>query len=113
MSDSFINSLPTISQCSICKGWVYECHVNGFRTRVEPNPLNFATEVAMRIEGRRILQTLGVTEPILIARTLWHINKGDPRGKIFASHSCQTPEIFEPAPIYEPTRQSTQEGIPF
>ena len=67
----------------------------------------------MRIEGRKIFQTLGVWELTLIVRTLWHINKGDPLGKVFASHSCQTPEIFEPAPIYEPTRQSTHEGIPF
>jgi hypothetical protein len=113
MSDNFINSSPTLSQCPICKGWVYECHVNGFRTRVEPTPLNFQTEVAMRIERRTIFQTLGISKPTLFARTLWHINKGDPRGKVFASHSCQTPEIFEPAPISEPTRQSTHEGIPF
>ena len=110
---AFINSLPESKQCPICKGWIYECHVNGWRTRIEPNPLNFATEVAMRIEGRKIFQTLGITEPTLVARTLWHINQDDPRSKVFASHSCQTPEIFEPAPIYEPTRQSTQEGIPF
>ena len=67
----------------------------------------------MRIEGRMIFQTLGVTKPTLVARTLWHINKADSRAKVFASHSCQTPEIFEPEPINLPIRQSSHEGIPF
>ena len=67
----------------------------------------------MRVEGRSIFQTLGLTDPILVARTLWHINKADSGAKVFASHSCQTPEIFEPAPIFEPTQIPSHEGIPF
>ena len=69
--------------------------------------------MAMRVEGRKIYQTLGITEPTLIPRRLWHIEQDDSRAKVFASHSCQTPEIFEPSPIFEPVKQPTREGIPF
>jgi hypothetical protein len=113
MSDSLINSALTLSQCPICKGWIYECHVYGFRTRVEPISLNFQSEVKMRIEGRAIFQTIGVAELTLVPRTLWHIEQSDPKAKVFASHSCQTPEIFEPAPLFEPFQKSSREGIPF
>jgi hypothetical protein len=103
----------TLSQCPKCKGWIYECHVNGWRTRVEPNPLNFAEELAMRLEGRRVFQTLEITNPTLIHRNAWHIAKSDSEAKVFASHSCQTPTYFEPAPLHERPTQSDSEGIPF
>jgi hypothetical protein len=110
---AFINSQLTLSQCQKCTGWVYECHVNGWRTRVEPNQLNFEEELAMRLEGRRIFQTVEFHDPTLMPRTLWHIEKSDPRAKVFASHSCKTPTYFEPAPFDEKPTQSKSEEIPF
>jgi hypothetical protein len=97
---SFISSPLNLTQCRRCKGWIYECHVGGWRRRVEPIPLNFAEELAMRIEGRTIFQTLGRAEPILVTRTAWHIAQvGETR--VLPEHSCQTPALFEPAPLFE------------
>lgn len=113
MSEIFVNSKLTSSQCAKCKGWIYECHVDGWRTYLEPNPLNFAEELAMRVEGRRIFQTIGIFEPTLQPRKLWHINNPSPRSKVLASHSCQTPAIFEPAPLFDLPTYQASEGIPF
>ena len=113
MSESFINSPLTLSQCTKCKGWIYECHVNGFRTRVEPTPLNLGEELKMRIEGRRIFQTLGTVDPILVKRTDAHIAKVDERAKVLAVHSCKSPTYFEPEPLFEIKATTETEGIPF
>jgi hypothetical protein len=109
---SFISSPLNLTQCRKCKGWIYECHVNGWRTRVEPNPLNLHQELAMRIEGRAIFQTLGTAEPILVKRTAGHIAQVR-QTKVLPEHSCQTPAIFEPAPLFEKPTQPRSEGIPF
>ena len=113
MSEVFINSPLKLNQCRKCQGWIYQCHVDGWETYLEPTALNFAEEVAMRLEGRRIFQTIGIFEPTLQPRKLWHINNPSPRSKVLASHSCQTPAIFEPAPLFEPFTTPNSEGIPF
>jgi hypothetical protein len=100
MSKSFINSLATLSQCPICTGWIFEGMVNGFRTRVEPNPLNVESEIAMRIEGRRIYQSLSKNSLNLIDRKTWHI-LNSASSLVFASHDCKTPTYFEPEPLFE------------
>jgi hypothetical protein len=113
MSDAFINSPLVPKQCSRCTGWIYECHINGWETKVEPNPLNFQEELAMRLEGRRIFQTVEITNSTLMPRTAWHIERSDSRAKVFATHSCKTPTYFEPSPLDEKPTQSKSEGIPF
>jgi len=113
MSDAFINSPLVPKQCSRCTGWIYECHINGWKTKVEPNPLNFQEELAMRLEGRRIFQTVEITNSTLMPRTAWHIERSDSRAKVFATHSCKTPTYFEPSPLDEKPTQSKSEGIPF
>jgi len=113
MMDSFINSQPTSSQCRKCSGWVLEAHVNGWRTRVEPNPLNLESELAASIQGREIFQTLGTVQVILVKRTIWHIRKDDPKTKVLASHDCSTPTYFEPEPLFPKLTQTQSEGIPF
>lgn len=67
----------------------------------------------MRIEGRRIYQTFGTVDPILVKRTDSHIAKVDERSKVLAVHSCKTPTYFEPSPLFETAIQSETEGIPF
>ena len=109
---SFISSPLNLTQCGKCKGWIYECHVNGWRRKVEPTPLNFAEELAMRVEGRTIFQTLGTAEPILVTRTAWHIAQVG-ETKVLPEHSCQTPALFEPAPLSEKPTRPRSEGIPF
>lgn len=113
MSEYFINSTLTLSQCLKCKGWVYECHVNGFLTRVDPTRLNFQTEIAQRLSGRRIFQTFGTVELTLVVRTAWHIEKDDLRAKVFASHSCATPTYFEPEPLIAIAAPTRNQGVPF
>ena len=113
MSDAFINSPLVPKQCSRCTGWIYECHINGWKTKVEPNPLNLAEELAMRLEGRKIFQTVETFKPTLTARIAWHIEKSDSKAKVFASHSCSTPTYFEPSPFDEKPTQAKSEGIPF
>jgi len=113
MSDHFISTFPTLKECARCKGWILECWINGFETKLEPTPLNFEEELKFRIEGRRIFQTLGTVEPTLVKRTDWHIAKADPRAKVLAVHSCKTPTYFEPSPLFETATQSKTEGIPF
>ena len=100
MSNFFINSIATLSQCPICKGWIYEALVNGFRTRVEPNPLKIEEEIALRLEGRRIYQSISKIGLDLIDRKAWHINNDDFNALVFASHSCKTPTYFEPEPLF-------------
>jgi hypothetical protein len=56
---------------------------------------------------------VGSYEPNLIHRNVWHINNPDPRAKVFASHSCSTPEIFEPMPLFDLPRYIDPEGVPF
>jgi hypothetical protein len=113
MNDHFISTHPKLVQCPICKGWILECHVGGLRKRVEPMELSFNQELAFRIEGRAIFQSVGSYEPNLIHRNVWHINNPDPRAKVFASHSCSTPEIFEPMPLFDLPRYIDPEGVPF
>jgi len=113
MTESFINSAPTLSQCEKCQGWVLECYVAGFLTRVEPNPLNFAEELIARAKGLRIYQTFGTSQVCLVRRKLWHIEKADPRAKVLATHDCQSPTYFEPSPLFEKPAISKSEGIPF
>ena len=105
--------MPTSSQCPKCKGWILECHVNGWRTRVEPNPLNLEEELRASLAGRTIFQTLGTTDVTLVPRTLWHIRKDDPRAKVLASHDCKTPTYFEPEPLFPTIARTESEGIPF
>ena len=113
MTESFISTFPTLKECARCKGWILECWINGFETKLEPTQLNFEEELKFRIEGRRIFQTLGTVEPILVKRTDWHIAKADSRAKVLAVHSCKTPTYFEPSPLFETATQSKTEGIPF
>jgi hypothetical protein len=113
MSESFISTLPVSKLCARCKGWILECFINGFETKLEPTPLNFAEELKMRVEGRRIYQTFGTVEPILVKRTEAEIAKADERAKVLAVHSCKTPNYFEPSPLFETATQSETEGIPF
>jgi len=108
----FISTVPKLTQCPICKGWILECHVDGFRRRLEPNPLNFAEELKMRMKGRSIFQSIGQVEPTMVIRSLWHINDADPLTKVFPSHDCSTPEIFEPMPLFD-LPQSASEGVSF
>jgi len=113
MSESFISTLPVSKLCARCKGWILECFIDGFETKLEPNPLNFAEELKMRIEGRRIYQTFGTVDPILVKRTEAEIAKADPRAKVLAVHSCKTPIYFEPEPLFETIAKTETEGIPF
>jgi hypothetical protein len=110
MSNFLINSLATSSQCARCKGWVYEAFVYGFLTRVEPNPLNLEEEIAMRLEGRKIWETLKRGDGFeLVKRTEWHIKKGSGRALVLADHDCRMPTYFEPAPLFEkPTMKEPQ-----
>jgi len=98
----FINSPAELIQCRKCTGWIYQCHVNGWQITVDPIALNFETEISLRMEGRRIYQTLKFgTDFELENRTLWHITNAHRLAKVLAEHSCKTPTIFEPAPLYE------------
>ena len=113
MSESFISTRPVPKLCARCKGWILECFIDGFETRLEPTPLNLGEELKMRIEGRRIFQTLGTVDPILVKRTDSHIAKVDERAKVLAVHNCKTPTYFEPEPLFETHAKSETEGIPF
>jgi len=113
VTESFISTFPTLKECARCKGWILECFIDGFETRLEPTPLNLAEELKFRIEGRRIFQTLGIVEPILVKRTDWHIANVDDRAKVLAVHSCKTPTYFEPEPLFEIHAKTETEGIPF
>jgi len=113
MSESFISTRPVPKLCARCKGWILECFIDGFETKLEPTPLNFAEELKMRIEGRRIYQTFGTVEPILVKRTGAHIAKADERAKVLAVHSCKTPTYFEPSPLFETATKTKTKGIPF
>jgi len=113
MAESFISTRPVPKLCARCKGWILECFIDGFETKLEPTPLNLSEELKMRIEGRRIFQTLGTVDPILVKRTDAHIAKVDERAKVLAVHSCKSPTYFEPSPLFETATQSETEGIPF
>lgn len=113
MAESFISTRPVPKLCARCKGWILECFIDGFETKLEPTPLNLGEELKMRIEGRRIYQTLGTVDSILVKRTDSHIAKVDERAKVLAVHSCKTPTYFEPSPLFETAIQSETEGIPF
>ena len=107
-------STPTISRlCQRCQGWILEAYVNGFLTKVEPTPLNLEDELAARLQGRRIFQTFGTLEPILIHRGLAHIKSEKQDAKVLASHDCSRPTIFEPEPLFPKMTKSESEGIPF
>jgi hypothetical protein len=100
-SDHFINSPAKLTQCPICKGWIYECHVHGWRVRVEPTPLNLSDEVALRLANRKIYQTFGITKNFeLMPRKAWQILH-DSGATVFGSHDCDFPTLFEPAPLFE------------
>jgi len=109
-SDHLINSLQKLTQCPVCKGWIYEMHLGGFRTRVEPTRLNFVEEVIHRLEGRKIYETVRRGYDFeIVERTLWHIKRSDPKAVVLPSHSCLYPMIFEPEPIYEiPTPKESE-----
>ena len=111
--ESFISTFPTLKLCARCKGWILECFIDGFETRLEPAPLNLGDELKMRIEGRRIFQTFGIVEPILVKRTDWHIANVDDRAKVLAVHNCKTPTYFEPEPLFETHAKTETKGIPF
>ena len=113
MSEFLISTRPFPELCARCKGWILECQVFGFRTELEPIPLNPVDEVKMRMQGRRIFQTMGTVEPFLVRRTLWHIAKSDPHTKVLATNDCKTPTYFEPAPLFEKTDTANTEGVPF
>jgi hypothetical protein len=100
-SNHFLSSLAKLKQCGKCTGWMYEAQVNGWRVRVEPNPLNLADEIGMRLAKRKIYQTIvkGIDFE-LMARSAWHITKGDSKSVVLAEHDCRWPTIFEPAPLY-------------
>jgi hypothetical protein len=55
----------------------------------------------MRLDGRKVYQAVGTAQPMLEERSAWHIAGGDDDALIFAEHRCETPEIFEPAPLRE------------
>ena len=66
--------------------------VDGFQTKVEPTPLNFETELKLRVEGRRIFQVLkNAYQFELQLRTAWHIGKDDGSQIVLADHDCQKP----------------------
>jgi hypothetical protein len=90
-----------------------ECYVHGFLTKVESNPLNLEDELAARLQGRRIFQTFGTLEPILIHRTLAHIKSEKQEAKVLASHDCSRPTFFEPEPLFPKMTKTESEGIPF
>ena len=113
MSEFLISTRPVPELCARCKGWILACQVFGFRTELEPNPLNPADEVKARMRGRRIFQTMGTVEPFLVKRTLWEIGRADPHTKVLATHDCKSPTYFEPAPLFEPISITTTEGAPF
>jgi hypothetical protein len=87
--------------------------VFGFETKVEPNPLNLVEEVKARIEGRKIFQTFGTVEPILVRRSMWHIANIDPHTKVLVAHDCKRPTYFEPQPLFESQVSTHSEGAPF
>jgi hypothetical protein len=87
--------------------------VFGFETKVEPNPLNLVDEVTARMQGRKIYQTFGTAEPILVRRSMWHIANIDPHALVLVAHDCSTPTYFEPQPLFEKTTQTQTEGAPF
>jgi hypothetical protein len=99
----FITTISKLIQCGKCTGWIYTAHLNGWQRKVDPNPLDLKSELEARVANRKIYQTrqIGV-EFELENRTLWQIENPEPWIKVLAEHSCQTPTIFEPAPLYEP-----------
>lgn len=99
--------------CRKCKGWILEAYVNGFLTKVESNPLNLEDELAARLQGRRIFQTFGTVEPILIHRSLKEIKSEKQEAKVLPSHECSRPTYFEPEPLFPKMTKTESEGIPF
>mgnify|MGYP006266483081 CR=1 FL=1 len=97
----FISTPIRITQHRPCRGWVFEAHVGGWLTRVEPIGLNFGQELKMRLEGRKMYQILGTAEPILVERSAWHIARVTGTTIVLPEHRCSTPEMFEPATLYE------------
>ena len=98
--DFLINSVAKLTQCRRCQGWIYVAHVNGFETKVEPNPLKLDEEVALRLTGSTIYQTLRSGAGFeLQRRTAYHIEKADPREVALAVHDCTFPTLFEPIDI--------------
>ena len=99
---SLINSIAKLIQCRRCTGWIYEAHIHGWKFKVDPDPLDFETEIAARIAGRKIFQTLPVGIDFeLDHRSLWHITNPSPRAKVLVEHDCTMPTIFQPSPLYE------------
>lgn len=113
MSEFLISTLPTPELCWRCKGWILVCQVFGFRVEVEPNPLKLVDEVKARMEGRKVYQTFGTAEPVLIKRTMWHIAHVDPHAKVLVAHDCKRPTYFEPSPLFEKKTTTQTEGAPF
>jgi len=100
-SQHFINSIAKLRQCPKCTGWIYECHVNGWRVRVEPTQLNLSDEIAWRLSSRKIYQTIRKGSDFeLEQRNLWQMTKGDPKAIVLGSHDCKFSTIFEPEPLF-------------
>lgn len=108
--DHLISSLAKLKQCGRCKGWIYVAHIHGWEKKVEPTPLNIEEEIAYRLTGVKIYQTMPIGSQFeLMERTAWQITHADPRSKALAEHDCSTPTLFEPAPIYsKPTLKETE-----
>jgi len=113
MTEFLISTPPRPELCLRCKGWILVCYVFGFETKVEPNPLNLMDEVKARLEGRKIYQTFGTVEAILVSRSMWHIVNVDPHTKVLVAHDCKRPTYFEPSPLFETATQSENEEPQF
>ena len=113
MTEYLISTPPRPELCWRCKGWILVSQVFGFRVEVEPNPLNLVDEVKARMEGRKVYQTFGTAEPILVKRTMWHIAHLDPHAKVLVAHDCKRPTYFEPSPLFEKQTTTQTKGAPF
>ena len=104
MTQHFLTDLAKLTQCARCKGWIYEGHLYGFLRRVEPMRLNFADEMKVRFEGRKVFGTVRKGNDFeLNYRTAWHIAKDDENSFALVAHDCRFPTQSQPEPLYPPT----------
>ena len=104
MTQYFLTDLVKLTQCLRCKGWIYEGHLFGFLTRVEPNRLNLVDELAMRLAGRRVYGSSRIGSDFeLTKRTAWHIAKNEADSFALVAHDCRFSTYFEPEPLYPKT----------
>jgi hypothetical protein len=101
MTAHFLTDIAKLTQCARCKGWIYQGHLYGFLRRVEPIRLNFADEMKVRFEGRKVFGTVRIgNEFQLNYRTAWHIARDEEDSFALVAHDCRFPTYFEPEPLY-------------